>query len=166
MTDPRTAALAEALVNTEMIQRYRAYALKANPGTMASESMWQLACEWAAAILAALPPDWCGHDPDDAERTALYLHTMNNMNTEIASHRECVESIRVLVADAERAAQIERDNAANLYESVVEQESTIARLRRIEEAARKMETWAHSEGYRVHREEWEDALRAALEEDR
>ena len=75
MTDPRLAALAEALE------------VSGYPRGITARDM-------AAAILAALPADWCGHS-DDAERTALYLHTMDNMNATIARLRlalaDCIQ---------------------------------------------------------------------------
>ena len=41
-----------------------------------------------------LPPDWCGHDPDDAERIVLYLHTLDAQRAEIARLRKIEEAAR------------------------------------------------------------------------
>jgi hypothetical protein len=84
MTDPRTAALAVAI--PDALRAVNIPDDKRDGYGMVAEVM-------AAAILSALPPDWCGHD-------------------DLAVHERDL-------------AQIERDEA-------------IARLRRIEEAARAL----------------------------
>jgi hypothetical protein len=69
MTDPTAAALAEAL---------RAHA---GPGyfpgtkdiTFIVAADRDPAAEFAAAILAALPPDWCGHDTDGLREALAFI---------------------------------------------------------------------------------------------
>jgi len=51
MTDNGLAALAAALIHSDLMRRYREYALRANPGMMSEESLFVLARDWAAAIL-------------------------------------------------------------------------------------------------------------------
>ena len=65
--------------------------------------------EWAAAILAALPPDWCGHEAKYGYRTMA------------------VEEARLFWAKEAELRSVERQ--------VEKAEATIARLRKIEEAA-------------------------------
>ena len=115
MTDPRIAALAEALQTIPVPASYEEWQSRVDVSYEAD----------AAAILAALPPDWCGHSAFDGIQDAM---TITNQTAEIA------------------------------------------RLRKIEEAARAIETWTvdledPDPEYRLHRVGWEDALRAALDAD-
>ena len=99
MNDPRIAALAEAMEQT----------------SKAGEP-WATYPEWAAAILAALPPDWCGH----TEALAVL-----KIDGKIGSRD--VDRIRALWSDANHVT----------LDVVDSQAAEIVRLRKIEEAARE-----------------------------
>jgi hypothetical protein len=55
--DTPEAALAAALIESDLIRRYSEYAIDAHEFTMAREGFDVLAEQWAATILAAMP-DW------------------------------------------------------------------------------------------------------------
>lgn len=120
-TDPRIAALAaalEAYFGPSWWPGLTDVTIIAADTTVAAEK-----------ILAALPPDWCGHDPDDAGRTALYILALDNQNAEIARLRDDL-------AHCERAWE----DAGN----------EIARLRVIEEAAAAVTAYYDPERVEPH----------------
>jgi hypothetical protein len=88
MTDPRTAALAVALDK----------AFRSQPWPSVNEPDFDR--DLAAAILAALPADWCGHDP---EWTSAVTHALSDRNEElvreIARYRRIEEAARVAAAE-------------------------------------------------------------------
>jgi hypothetical protein len=63
------AALAEALIESDLIQRYSEYAIDAHEFTMAREGFDVLADQWAAAILAAMPGWTLARQEDLADDT-------------------------------------------------------------------------------------------------
>jgi hypothetical protein len=80
MTDPRVAALAEAMEQT---------AKAGQP--------WATYPEWATAILAALPPDWCGHDPEGEAAARQFVESITvdcGHEAEIARLRAIEEAAR------------------------------------------------------------------------
>ena len=94
MTDPRTAALAEALhaskIGCDFVQvttEGTAHWVERSCTTKDHEDA-------AAAILAALPPDWCGHD---VAWTSAVTHALSDRNEElvreIARLREALERL-------------------------------------------------------------------------
>jgi hypothetical protein len=86
-TDPRIAALAEAL----RVWR-RVFVDAEDPDRWYTDS--------AAALLAALPPDWCGHDLR-AIRNRAWQDGVNaaNVDPDLARLRIIEEAARAVVAD-------------------------------------------------------------------
>jgi hypothetical protein len=139
MTDPRIAALAEAIRTG-----YWAQTPEPPPdwATLDNAEEWYASPnDMAAYILAALPPDWCGH-------------------TDMVSREAALDIVR---REGQRVATEVREVSAE-----------IARLRRIEEAARGLLCWVDDESITLctichtecgHFPECPmPALRAALEE--
>lgn len=139
MTDPRVAALAEAL--GDLFPHHQ-------------REKWPFtAVDLAAAILAALSPDWCGHIGVEEVITQ-------------AQARIAYLDARVVALNAEvldRMDQWHRDSLAR-DELARQQAAEIARLRRIEEAARQADSYLST--YRARAlsvQAARGALRAALE---
>jgi hypothetical protein len=111
MTDPRIAALAEALASSGV-------------GCATQTCPEHSSKDHAAAILAALPPDWCGHDFNQAARI------MVEQAAELARLRASRGRERKPGPgpDPNWPAAIEQCDCAEL-----------ARLRAIEEAARAVD---------------------------
>jgi hypothetical protein len=120
--DHRIAALAEAI-------DHAATEIDAG-GIYTATGAWVTSPAFAAAILAALPPGWCGH---------------------------------IGLAEGELL-----NDLSDKAEYIVNQQAEIARLRRIEEAARRVvlewDEWEVQHGKREYVAREVDALRAALEE--
>lgn len=100
MTDPRTAALAEALIAVDDQSRWCLNDISIDDSA---------ALPAAAAILAALPDDWCAH----AEMLHNAADQMNRYEATIARLREALEKIAngskdVQSVKAARAALEER----------------------------------------------------------
>ena len=97
MSDPRIAALAEALIAVDV-------------KSIDDWWTWEPA-KLAAAILAAMPPGWCGHDEGEwqAERDAL-KRLVESSGEQIARLRKIEEAARDVAAGAE--AINARDSAA------------------------------------------------------
>jgi hypothetical protein len=93
MTDPRTAALAEALKGTPMCGMTMRRIGRPN------DVAWE---RDAAAILAALPPDWCGHglarELDLVQRLAAAEYQRDAALAEIAGYRAIEEAARAHIA--------------------------------------------------------------------
>lgn len=64
MTDPRVTALAAAVIKASDDGKWSVYHTEGGVS-------WMDRREAAAAILAALPPDWCGHRPPEGTRLVL-----------------------------------------------------------------------------------------------
>jgi hypothetical protein len=75
----RTAALAEAVSHART-------AIDGG-GVYTGTGRWVSAEDFAAAILAALPADWCGHTASDAERWRMHLECEWEADAEIARLR-------------------------------------------------------------------------------
>jgi hypothetical protein len=147
MTDPRLAALAAALTEVQ-------------GGAYAS---------WLGrvpAILAALPPDWCGHI---GVEEAIAQGQRMLVASEQAADREITRlqaELRVAHLDDTRDAEIVSLRNSLTYHTEDPREAELARLRAIEEAARLAVrepfwcNWGAGQNAAL------DALRAALEAER
>lgn len=91
--DPRTAALAEAITAAYYGLDRDAQDWERNPDQGRFE-WYASADEMAAAILAALPADWCGHGGAFIEAQAMSLRDAGN---EIARLRMIEEAAREIV---------------------------------------------------------------------
>jgi len=128
--DPRIAALAEALLKAiPGYQRWMAYPIDSHAelqnraGAMEAE-----AASHAAAILAALPPDWCGHEWMQDSTTALLERDTAITNLNAALNSESMER-----ADAEREIARLRGEVMiykPFYDAVVSQGATLRRTLR------------------------------------
>ena len=135
--DPRIAALAEALPPDfgpfwdELPQ----------PAPFVHETEFNRE-KFAAAILAALPPDWCGHD---------------NIQAEFEAEARRANLLTLQLNDAEA-------NWQRTVKSLTQADAEIARLRKIKETARDIVSLRHGSTYHDVGSII-DALRAALEAD-
>jgi hypothetical protein len=125
MTEPRIAALAEVMRTVPV----RKYVMEAWVDEGVSEPGYATPDEQAAAILDALPPDWCGHgeelrDLADSNRTwsevsatvcaAAGVSALVHVPAEIARLRKIEEAARALRAARERKQMAGPDLTASI----------------------------------------------------
>jgi hypothetical protein len=121
--DPRLAPLAAAL--------YAADAKLRRPADGTTRLRHRVGQYWfrdyAAAILAALPPDWCGHEPDDARKiaslrdlTALQAATIARLRADMVAiatqrneARAEIATLRAALDGLAKAAALPRNTRAD-----------------------------------------------------
>jgi hypothetical protein len=96
MTDPRIAALAEALSAAAHADGVHLWCKDRNDC-----GLYGYAEDFAAAILDALPPDWCGHE----DRINVLRESLAIMREAAVEHRHEIASLR---AALERAGRTDR----------------------------------------------------------